>query len=138
MQVEINEKLKSRVAQLAEKYGLRLVLLFGSQAKGEAKKGSDIDIAILAPRRLSEQDMMYLNYEFTNILPIDKIDLVDLHGAPPLLMKQIADSAKILYSINYYDFPAFQIYASRLYAEARSLFDLRRRRISSIIRNIKY
>lgn len=136
MQVEINEKLKERVAKLAEKYGLRLVLLFGSQAKREARKDSDIDIAILAPRRLLEQDMIYLNYEFTNIFPIDKIDLVDLHGAPPLLMKQISDSTEIIYSMNSYDFINFQIYAARLYAEAQPLFDLRRKRISSIIQNI--
>lgn len=136
MQIQIDEKLKDRVSKLADKYGLRLVLLFGSQARGEAKKGSDIDIAILAPKRLTEEEIIYLNYEFTNILPIDRVDLVDLHGAPPLLMKQIADSAEIIYNINSYDFQNFQIYAAKLYAEARPLFDLRRERINSKIQNV--
>ena len=135
MQIEINEKLKERVAKLSQKYWLRLVLLFGSQAKGEARKNSDIVIAILAEKRFPEEVMIYLNFEFTNILPIDKVDLVDIHGAPPLLMKQIFDSAKIIYQKTPDEYPKFLIYAMRLYKEAKPLFDLRRERINSIIQN---
>jgi len=129
MRIEINEKLKSRVENLAHKYGLGLVLLFGSQAKGEARKDSDVDIAILAPKKLPEQDMVYLNFEFTNILPTDRVDLVDIHGAPPLLMKQIADSAKVIYQRTSQEYPNFLVYTDRLYAEAKPLFDMRRARI---------
>jgi len=136
MQIGINEKLKGRVEKLAHKYGLSLVLIFGSQAREETKRESDIDIAILASKKLSEKDMVYLNFEFTNILPIDRVDLVDIHGAPPLLMKQIADSAKVVYQKTSGEYPGFLIYADRLYREARPLFDLRRARIFSTVKNI--
>ena len=38
-------KLKSKAAKLADKYGLDMILLFGSRADGTATKRSDVDIA---------------------------------------------------------------------------------------------
>jgi len=34
--------------------GIRRVLLFGSQARGEARRGSDIDVLVIAERRTAE------------------------------------------------------------------------------------
>src|SRR3989304_4410466 len=41
------EDIKLKIANLAEKYNLTLVILYGSQASGEVRKESDIDVKSL-------------------------------------------------------------------------------------------
>ena len=40
------DEIKNRVAPIAKKYNLRAVYLFGSYARGEANRDSDIDLLI--------------------------------------------------------------------------------------------
>ncbi len=41
---------QARISQYAEEHDLELVILFGSQARGAAHEGSDLDLALM-PRR---------------------------------------------------------------------------------------
>ena len=41
------EKIKPEIAKVAQKHNLALVILYGSQATGKARDGSDVDIAVL-------------------------------------------------------------------------------------------
>ena len=40
-----------RLAEIAQRYDLDLVIVFGSQAQGQARPGSDIDVAVRWIRR---------------------------------------------------------------------------------------
>lgn len=46
MQNEITRKLKAHIAEIKERFKVKEIGLFGSRIKGEAKKGSDIDILV--------------------------------------------------------------------------------------------
>ena len=46
MQSEITRKLKAHIAEIKERFKVKEIGLFGSRIKGEAKKGSDIDILV--------------------------------------------------------------------------------------------
>jgi len=81
---------------LASKYKLDLILIFGSQARGEARPASDMDIAVYGRQIFSETEKIQLLYELCDIFHMDDIDLVDLRGAPPLLKKEVLSSCKIL------------------------------------------
>lgn len=129
MQIEISGKILNTIKELAVKENLTMVLLFGSQAIRTAKAESDIDFAISAGRVLSDKELLNLNYLFSTVSSIDTVDVVDVMKAPPLLMKQIADSARLLYQKTPYEFPNFCIYALRRYIETKPLFDLRRQRL---------
>jgi predicted nucleotidyltransferase len=48
MSVYSIEQIKERVAPIAERYGVRRVMLFGSYARGDATEDSDIDLHIEA------------------------------------------------------------------------------------------
>jgi len=123
--MKLSEKQKEKIEEIAQKYQLRLVLLFGSRASNKfVRKDSDFDIAFLSQKNLSFDQENYLNYELTNIFQNNKVDTVDIRKAPPLLMKQIFDNNIILYCKNKIIYHKYMIYAERRYAEAKPLFEL--------------
>lgn len=81
---------------IADKYQLDLILLFGSRAVGDLHLESDFDIAVYGRQNLSEAEKIQLVYELGNIFRTDDIDLVDLRTASPLLEKEILKNYKVL------------------------------------------
>jgi len=117
-----NQKIK----KIAKKYNLDLLLLFGSQL-GEKKylhQESDFDIAYLSKKNLNLMKEAKLICDLIPIFKSDKVDLVNLRRAGPLLMKQIFENHKILYCSNPKIYYRYKIYAERKYTEAKSLFQL--------------
>jgi uncharacterized protein len=58
------------------------IYLFGSYARGTAKQGSDIDVAINTGKRLDLHEWQFL-WNLLDALPTaQKIDLVDMHRIP--------------------------------------------------------
>lgn len=72
---------------------VRLAYLYGSAAKGNAGKLSDIDIAVLFDDSLSKKERFELQLKLIGdiaaLLKTDKIDLVDLYEAPLSLKFEI-------------------------------------------------
>jgi len=65
------------------------IYLFGSYARGTAKQGSDIDIAIDVGKRLNLHEYQFL-WNLLDALPTpQKIDLVDMHKIPDIMRKSI-------------------------------------------------
>jgi len=60
MNLKIN---KGKIKEIAQKYNLEMVLLFGSQVNGRTKPDSDIDIAYSAQKLLSTDEKIGLNKE---------------------------------------------------------------------------
>jgi len=132
------ESIKTHIATLAEKYGLSLVVLFGSQATGHTHKESDVDVAYLADKKLSYDDEVLLNFDLTEVFRNDKVSLVNLKTAPPLLLKQVVMNAIVLYEKTPHLFIEMFLYALRVYAEAQPLFDLRREYLARRINEYKH
>ena len=73
--------------------------LFGSKARENDVKGSDIDIAVLLlslPEDLLDYYLHLLN-RLSEILG-DKLDLIILNTAPPLLKHQVIKRGKLIYA----------------------------------------
>ncbi len=75
-----------------------LVILFGSQSKGYSNPGSDFDIGVVGSKVLTFEDKNTLIAEIAKefSFPEDKIDLVDLNEASPLLQMEVSKSGKLL------------------------------------------
>ena len=131
--MELDKKQKKELKRICKKYHLKMVLLFGSQISGQLNKESDIDIAVLPEKKIDFHQETMLNYELTRIFRTDKIDLVNLRTASPLLARQIIDHSKILYEIRSDIFSRYKLYVLQRYREATPLFIMHKKAIESFI-----
>lgn len=118
------DKLKEIAVQIAPKYGLKMAILYGSQAAGTAREDSDIDIAVLGNRMLGLGDLIEIADEFGARLGVNMVDVKSLHRTDPLFRQQVAKKGILLFG-EARDFISFKIYAFRDYVESASLFRLK-------------
>ena len=119
------ETIQPKIKELAGKYHLSLVLLFGSRTTGKTHARSDFDVAYLSEKPPDLMDEARMLCDLMPIFRSDKIDLVNLKKAPPLLMKRVFDSHQVLFCADKAQYFGYQMYALRRYIEAKPLFDIR-------------
>ncbi|MBU1046130.1 nucleotidyltransferase domain-containing protein [Patescibacteria group bacterium] len=118
------KKEQKQLNKIAKKYDLELILLFGSQVdKKFLHRESDFDIAYLPKRELEGKELIDLNCSLMDLFDNDKIDMVDLRKADPLLKYEIAERNKLLFG-DEMDYLAFKSYAFKDYVFHRPLFEL--------------
>ena len=89
------EKLKPKIVDILKKKGIKKAGIFGSYARGEQKKGSDIDILIEPPEGMG-LEFFGLNLELENELGL-KVDLLTYKSINPHLKEYIlSDEVKII------------------------------------------
>lgn len=120
------DTIKPQIMKLAEKYGLSLVLLFGSQATGKTHNESDIDIAYLSPQKITFEEEINIDTDLIEIFKNNEVQLVNVKKASPLFMKKIVEESIVLYEKDRSIFTDLLLYSIRIYEEAKVLFDLRR------------
>ncbi len=110
---------------LARQYGLSLLYLFGSAARGDMHAMSDTDIAYLGQRPLSLRERATLVRDLRVHIPSPEraVDLVDLATAPPLLGYHILKEGRKLYGHEMSD-DAFYRRTMKCYIDAQPLFAL--------------
>ena len=88
---------------------------------------------LITPYVVNEIHYLYLKHYGASIsqayckeiLETQNIELVDLHGASPLLLKEVARQSVLLYEKEPLEFAQFRIAAFKKYMEAKRLLDLR-------------
>ncbi len=86
--------------EIARRYHLSLMLLFGSHATDRTTAESDVDIAVQTERPEMIADLDYhlnLTAELSACLEQGEIDLVFLNEADPLLKAEVGRDAKVLF-----------------------------------------
>lgn len=116
------EKIQQRLAPLFSEDGLKLVLLFGSVASGAIHKRSDIDLAFLYDRPV---DTIALTNRVIALLHTDRVDMVDLMRASPLLKFSVAKTGLVLYERASGMYAGFCSLAFRMYVDTKKLRDAR-------------
>src|SRR3989344_1573529 len=134
--IKLTEKETKELGAVAEKHGLKLLVLFGSSATGKTHKESDIDVAYLAKKDLELSEEARLIIELMPILKSQSVDLVNIHLAPPLLLYAISDHGQVLYQADPLNFYELRAYAFKRYVEAKPLFELKERRLKEYIQSI--
>ncbi|MBI5226961.1 nucleotidyltransferase family protein [Candidatus Micrarchaeota archaeon] len=79
------------------KNGAKKISIFGSCARGEMKKGSDIDVLISFKETKSLFELVRLEQEASKIAG-KKVDLVTESSVSPLILPYIKKEAKVYHS----------------------------------------
>lgn len=90
------ERIKTVVAELGRKYGIKSAYLFGSYARGEANENSDVDIIIEKGRVQSFNVFADFRYDLVNELGTE-VDLITTVGVRPKFFDFIKDDRILLY-----------------------------------------
>lgn len=127
---------KQKIEELAKKYNLKLLLLFGSRVRDEKylHKESDFDVAYLSKKDLDLMEEAKLICDLMPIFKSERVDLVNLKRANPLLMQQVFEKHKILYCQDPKIYALYQIYTMKRYIEAKPLFKLTEESIKYFIK----
>ena len=89
----IKMEVLEEIRLLAEEYGVRKVILFGSRARGDFRRTSDIDLAISGGNKA--RFSLDVEDETSTLL---KYDVVDLDGTvQPELLESIQREGKVIY-----------------------------------------
>lgn len=122
---------KSIVADICSRYGISLMVLFGSHAKGQARVNSDIDIAVLfgdviRPYELELNDLREKVIALYDQLVIEgkgaKVDIALLNYGDPLLWYEVSQHGKVLYENKEGQFRTFCIRALQRHNDARRFY----------------
>ena len=89
----IRQEVLNEICDLAEKYQIQKVILFGSRARGDFKRTSDIDLAVEGGE--VESFALDIDEETSTLLQYDIVDLA--RKIQPELRESIEREGKILY-----------------------------------------
>lgn len=112
------EAVKPHIAKLAEKYGLSLVVLFGSQATERTQHKSDIDIAVLGEQDI---DRLRVGIVLEAVLERSDVEVIDMRTASPTMRYVIARDGKVLYERNAERFASWKLWAMREWRDTEHL-----------------
>jgi uncharacterized protein len=88
-------KIRPTILRITEKHGAKHVRIFGSFARGEQHKRSDVDLIITLPNKASLLDLAGIKIDLEEELR-RKVDLLTEDGISPYLREHILREAKPL------------------------------------------
>lgn len=94
---------------------MRLAILFGSRARGDARADSDWDVGVIGA-----SDREALQARLSAILGAD-VDLVDLRRASPLLCDRAMREGRVLFDADGSEYARFASLTLRRYADTEKL-----------------
>jgi predicted nucleotidyltransferase len=122
------DQLHQAARQVAAGLGCRLVILFGSAARGQAPE--DLDLGVLGDTILDTVDV---TNRFIRALGVQAVDVADLRRADPLLLMLAARDGLALYERSPGEFARFASLAARRYADTRKFRDAERNEVRDFI-----
>lgn len=118
--MKITREQKQGINKIAKKYGLKLVLIFGSQVSGKTHKESDLDIAVLGNKTLVFEKQLSLNNKLSVIFN-KNVDLSIINTANPLLLFQVSKNSQLIFG-NRQDYFQFRLNAFHRYNDYLPFF----------------
>lgn len=125
-----------KIQEIAHKYGLKLLVYFGSYGTEFYGDDSDIDIAYLAEDPLSIHEKMNLLRDLIIVHRKSEIDLVDLQTAEPVLRYVIATKGRTVFEQEEGLFERYALYYVKRMYELRPIIEEDMRHLMKEIREL--
>lgn len=125
----LNEKALSEVA---ERYDIRLLLLFGSRATGETHPESDYDFAFESGVPLDYGRQTMFLETLMKLIGSERVDGVDICEASPFLLREILRNHHVLFSKDF----AYEDFYSRTFRtclDSRYLYRMEEEKYQSFL-----
>lgn len=119
---------------------VRLLVLFGSRARGTATEGSDWDLGVcLRDPNLDAWSFLALTMPLAEALKLqsEHIDLVNLDRCSPLLGFAVAKEGIPLYEEIPGLFRCFQVKAAKIYGDTAKLRSLQERYVAQMLEQLR-
>lgn len=119
----VAQEQKEKILALGKKYQLDFIILYGSVARNQAGKLSDLDIAVCKKGGISPEKYFDLYGEMFGIFESNEVDLKILNNQRILYRYLVVRDGILLYG-NELEYLKFKAYVFRDYQDSKSLFDL--------------
>jgi len=120
--MKISREQKKAIKNIAEKYKLSLIMVFGSFAAGNDRVDSDLDIAIVSRQTIDIDRLAKLSTTF-GLLFGKEIDISVMNHANPLHLNQVAKNSQLVFG-SQKDFIAFKLGAFHQFNDFTPYFKL--------------
>ena len=123
--------------ELAQRFGIRVILQFGSTVTGTTHAASDVDLAVqLDTPALSVETILELQEALQSRFPGREVDVAILNRADPLFRKKIMENCRMLFGTSQ-DFARLHLYSFKIYQDFQPYLELERqsvvRRLSALV-----
>jgi predicted nucleotidyltransferase len=138
---DLTELIKKLQMQLEGIEDIACAYLFGSIVTGHMTEESDIDIAVLLNtqdniRRYAEISRL-LSEQLVRALSTDKVDLVILNTADPLLRFEVAVKGKLIFERQLEAADNFKIKAIKMHMDSEKFYELDKQAIKKFLSEMK-
>jgi predicted nucleotidyltransferase len=131
----MNQLKTNGLTELCRERGVSLIVLFGSQAQGSAKEGSDVDLGlVLDAYPITPEEELGLIRELVWTTENANLDIAILNHADPLLGYHVACHGHPLYEREPYSFNRFQLRAWKRFIDTAKFRRLQRPFIEAFLR----
>jgi len=87
--------IKKQIIPVLRNHDIKKAGIFGSFARGEAKKNSDIDIVVKIKKNISLLDFVGIKLELEDVLA-KKVDLVEYDNLRPIIKERILSEQSLI------------------------------------------
>lgn len=92
----MNKQLKEKLIKLGPKYNISFIGVFGSYARGEEDRKSDLDLIVDFSKEITLLDLVRVEREFSENVGVN-IDLLTEDSISPYIKDKIMKELKIIY-----------------------------------------
>lgn len=130
MVMELPAEEKIGLRQLAERFGIRLILQFGSTVSGQTHARSDLDLALqFSNSEVPFDTVLEVQAALSENFPDREVDLAILNRADPLFLRKITEQCRLLYGTSQ-DLARLRLYAFKRYQDFRPYLNFERHFVS--------
>ncbi|MFH0948262.1 MAG: nucleotidyltransferase domain-containing protein [Elusimicrobiota bacterium] len=130
--MNLSKNQKNKLIKIAKKYGLKLIVAFGSAVSGKIHSDSDVDIAVLPKKDIRTHSFFSLISDLNAVFPEQEVDLSLINRANPLLLHKICFNPFLLYG-KISDLNNLRIYSFKNYIDYQPFFKIEENYVNKFI-----